>query len=126
MPETFTWSPQKGYSVERTPNVAAVKLGDGYEQRQVKVPFLGGVARLPAAPFILAQLSGRPLFVFFAFRVGANRYHVPLSAPIQVDKGPRQGRQQAIAAAAGRYAALLEEAVRRHPDQWYHFDRFVH
>lgn len=36
MPETFTWAPQKEYTVERTPNVAVVKLGDGYEQRQVK------------------------------------------------------------------------------------------
>lgn len=36
MPETFTRSPQKGYTVERTPNVAVVKLGDGYEQRQTK------------------------------------------------------------------------------------------
>lgn len=36
MPEIFTWSPQKGYTVERTPNVAVVKLGDGYEQRQLK------------------------------------------------------------------------------------------
>lgn len=36
MTETFTWTPQKGYSVERTPNVAVVKLGDGYEQRQTK------------------------------------------------------------------------------------------
>lgn len=36
MPEIFTWEPQRGYSAERTPNVAVVKLGDGYEQRQVK------------------------------------------------------------------------------------------
>lgn len=36
MPETFTWSPQKAYTVDNTPNVAVVKLGDGYEQRQVK------------------------------------------------------------------------------------------
>jgi phage-related protein len=36
VPETFTWTPQKGYSSERTPNVAVVKLGDGYEQRQTK------------------------------------------------------------------------------------------
>ena len=36
MPETFTWSPQKGFTASRTPNVAVVKLGDGYEQRQVK------------------------------------------------------------------------------------------
>ncbi|EKM6438208.1 phage tail protein [Cronobacter sakazakii] len=36
MPQTFTWSPQKAFTIERTPNVAVVKLGDGYEQRQVK------------------------------------------------------------------------------------------
>lgn len=36
MPEIFTWSPQKGYSADCTPNVAVVKLGDGYEQRQAK------------------------------------------------------------------------------------------
>ncbi|EBP9663407.1 phage tail protein, partial [Salmonella enterica subsp. enterica] len=36
MPETFTWTPQRAYQVERTPNVAVVKLGDGYEQRQTK------------------------------------------------------------------------------------------
>ncbi|EDH6269658.1 phage tail protein, partial [Salmonella enterica subsp. enterica serovar Rissen] len=27
MPETFTWTPQRAYQVERTPNVAVVKLG---------------------------------------------------------------------------------------------------
>jgi len=36
MPETFTWPPQKGYTAQRTPNVAVVKLGDGYEQRQTR------------------------------------------------------------------------------------------
>lgn len=36
MPETFTWSPQKGFTNSRAPNVAVVKLGDGYEQRQTK------------------------------------------------------------------------------------------
>lgn len=28
--------PTKGFTASRTPNVAVVKLGDGYEQRQVK------------------------------------------------------------------------------------------
>lgn len=96
------------------------------DQRRVVVPFLGGTAQLPAAPFIFAQLSGAPLYVFFAFRVGANHYHVELSEPIQVTKGPRHERQQAIADAARTYAELLEGALRRHPDQWYHFDRFVY
>lgn len=95
------------------------------DQRQVEVPFLGGRAALPAAPFILAQLSGAPLLVFFAFRIGPNRYQVELSEPIIVDKGARDQRWAAITAAASRYAELLEAALRRHPCQWYHFDRFV-
>ena len=43
MPETFTWIPQTGFTGERTPDVAVVRLGDGYEQRQVKGinPLLG-------------------------------------------------------------------------------------
>jgi phage-related protein len=36
MAETFIWGVQQGAQVTRTPNVAVVKLGDGYEQRQVK------------------------------------------------------------------------------------------
>lgn len=36
MPEIFTWNPERGYTVSRQPNVAVVKLGDGYEQRQAK------------------------------------------------------------------------------------------
>ncbi|EHK8991134.1 phage tail protein [Escherichia coli] len=36
MAETFTWTPQRGWQVSREPDVAVVKLGDGYEQRQVK------------------------------------------------------------------------------------------
>lgn len=36
MPETFTWTPQRAYQLNVPPNVAVVKLGDGYEQRQVK------------------------------------------------------------------------------------------
>lgn len=46
MPETFTWSPQKGFTVSRAPNVAVVKLGDGYEQcarlRAMRGPFASG------------------------------------------------------------------------------------
>lgn len=33
---TFNWKIQSGWQVTQSPNVAVVKLGDGYEQRQVK------------------------------------------------------------------------------------------
>lgn len=36
MPETFSYKIQKGSQSEHEPDVAVVKLGDGYEQRQIK------------------------------------------------------------------------------------------
>ncbi|EMX2994803.1 TPA: phage tail protein [Escherichia coli] len=36
MPEVFRWTPQRSYSVSSEPNVSVIKLGDGYEQRQMK------------------------------------------------------------------------------------------
>ncbi len=96
------------------------------DQRKVRVDFLGHEAYLPEAPFVFALVSGAPLFVFFAFRTGRNSYHFTLSDPIALQSESRQGRSEAIAQAAQQYAALLERALRQHPFEWYHFDRFIH
>ena len=96
------------------------------DQRKIPVTFLGRKAYLPEAPFIFALVSGAPLFVFFAFRNGANSYHITLSEPIYVLSMTRRDRACAIADAAQRYAAILEESVKKHPFEWYHFERFVH
>ncbi|MBU1568878.1 MAG: lysophospholipid acyltransferase family protein [Proteobacteria bacterium] len=95
------------------------------DQRQVRVTFLGHDAYLPEAPFIFALLSGAPIFVFFAFRIGKNKYQVPLSGPLFIQSKCRADRQGAIASAAQQYADLLEKALRQHPFEWYHFDRFI-
>lgn len=36
MSEVFIWTPQRSYTVTSEPNVSVIKLGDNYEQRQVK------------------------------------------------------------------------------------------
>jgi predicted LPLAT superfamily acyltransferase len=94
-------------------------------QAAVTVPFLGRTARLPRAPYGFALASGAPLFAFFALRTGANRYHFRLEGPIRVQAQTRAQRPAAIEEAARRYAALLEQTLRDHPCQWYHFERFV-
>ena len=94
-------------------------------QRKVRVSFLGHDAYLPEAPFIFALVSGAPLFAFFAFRTAPNSYHFTLSDPITIKSESRQERTMAIAQAAQQYADLLEEALRGHPFEWYHFDRFI-
>ena len=96
------------------------------DQRKVRVTFLGHDAYLPEAPFIFALVSGAPLFVFFAFRTGKNSYHFTLSDPIQIQSTSRRDRPEAIARAAQQYADLLEQSLRQHPFEWYHFDRFIH
>ena len=96
------------------------------EQRCVQVTFLGGTASIPEVPFVFAMVSGAPIYVFFAYRTGTNRYRFVLSEPISVRAANRAERKKAIAEAAQRYADLLEEALRTHPLEWYHFDRFVH
>ncbi len=96
------------------------------EQRRVEVEFLGRRASVPAAPYIFALVSGAPLHAFFSFRTGPNRYHFTLSRPITVQARTRAERDQAIADAAQQYADLLEQALREHPFEWYHFKRFIH
>ena len=95
------------------------------EQRHYVVPFPGGVARIPAAPFVMAWLAQAPIFVFFAFRQGACRYHFTLS-PLPMPGCSRSERDQLLQQAAGHYVRLLEQAVRAHPFAWFHFRRFVH
>jgi predicted LPLAT superfamily acyltransferase len=95
-------------------------------QRSIAVNFLGHVAYVPEAPFIFAMVSGAPIFAFFAFRTGVNRYRFSLSEAIAIHSATKAERQKCIAEAAQRYADLLEEALRAHPFEWYHFDRFLH
>jgi predicted LPLAT superfamily acyltransferase len=92
------------------------------EQRTLPVRFLGRIVRLPAAPYVLAMAAGVPLFVFFALRTGGRHYHFSASAPIAVSAADRRQREAAMARAAQQYADLLEDAVRRHPFQWHHFE----
>ena len=96
------------------------------DQRRVEVTFLRHKAFLPEAPFIFALVSGAPLFVFFAFRTGKNSYGITLSDPIFITPESRRDRARAISQAAQQYADMLEESLKKHPFEWYHFDRFVH
>ena len=94
-------------------------------QRYRKVRFLGRQARIAEAPLVLALVTGAPVFIFFAFRTGTNRYHFTISDPLYVQAASRQQRHQALDAAAQQYADLLEAALRAHPLEWYHFRDFT-
>jgi len=95
------------------------------DQRSIPVRFLGHEVFLPEAPFIFALLSGAPLFIFFAYRTGRQTYHVEIMPPEYVCAQGRKDRQEAIRRAAQAYAGRLEDTVRQHPFEWYHFEPFL-
>ncbi|MBI2894315.1 MAG: lysophospholipid acyltransferase family protein [Deltaproteobacteria bacterium] len=82
------------------------------------VPFFGVPTRFPLGPFLLAQAAGAPVLPVFTFLAGHHRYVVE-----QGDIGVvgRKGGVAAAQAALDSTVRMLEDAVRRHPDQWFHF-----
>jgi phosphatidylinositol dimannoside acyltransferase len=90
--------------------------GRTYEAQLFGRPFA-----LPVGPPALARAAGVPLVPVFIFREGRRRYRCLVRRPIRVDS--TEARQADIGAAVERFAAELEEAIRREPHQWFCFRR---
>ena len=95
------------------------------DQRFLSVRFLNHKARIPEAPFVLAFLSGAPIFIFFAHRTGSYQYNLHVFPPLHVHAPHRKDRQQAIQCAAQIYADRLGEMVQQAPFEWFHFEPFI-
>ena len=94
-------------------------------ERTTSARFFNHEVQLLEAPHVLAMLSGAPIFIFFAFRTGENRYHITVSEPIYVRADTRSKRSVAIQRSVQQYADHLERMARRHPCQWFHFEPFL-
>jgi predicted LPLAT superfamily acyltransferase len=79
---------------------------------------------LPSGPYLLALVSGAPLFTMFTFKVKRGHHQVVMSPPMEVKAPSRSERNAALQASAQAYASALEEMVRQHPFQWYIFEPF--
>ena len=95
------------------------------EQRSLlPVTFFGRKVALASGPYLLALVTGAPLFMLFTFRVKRGRHQVIVLPPRQVKTSSRSGRDKALQESAQAYAEALEEMVRKHPFQWYIFEPF--
>ena len=64
----------------------------------------------------LALSSGAALLPVFVVRLGSNAFEVVVEPPLEPAAGLE--RHAAVDDVLGRYAALLESYIRRHPNQW--------
>jgi KDO2-lipid IV(A) lauroyltransferase len=80
----------------------------------VTVDFFGAPAAFPLGPFVLARAAHVPMVPAFCQLGRDLRYTVVIAEPIRVALGEET-------AALGRWARILETAVRRAPEQWFNF-----
>jgi predicted LPLAT superfamily acyltransferase len=95
------------------------------EQRSLlPVRFFNREVPLASGPYLLALVSGAPLFFLFTFRKKGGGNQVIVLPPRQVVATSRSERDQALRECAQAYAEALEMMVRRYPFQWYIFEPF--
>jgi len=87
--------------------------------------FLGAPAAFPVGPYVLASILKCPVYLLFSMRSGA-RSEVHFELFRESLRLPRQGRDAALAALAGDYAARLQHFCLRAPLQWFNFFDFWH
>jgi lauroyl/myristoyl acyltransferase len=84
------------------------------DRTAIEVPFLGRQARLLPGVVTLAQLTGAPVLMAFAYRLADYRHQVlEISPPV-----PLQGE---TATAFGRCVAAMEAAIRTRPAHWFYW-----
>ncbi len=103
----------------REGGAVAVQLDRSPEgQRRRAVTLFGRPGHLPEGPLRLAMATGAPLLPVFAARTGHRRYEVRVHPPVRL---PRGADDAALDAAAQTMASAMEDFLRGHPTQWFHF-----
>lgn len=87
-------------------------------QRGVTVELAGRPFLVPEGPLILAGLSGAPIAVILGRRVGTLAYDLEVGEPIRIGRKAPRGE---IEACARQLAGQIDQFVRRHPTDWFHF-----
>jgi predicted LPLAT superfamily acyltransferase len=101
-------------------------LGDriGPDGRAATVRFFGADASFPTGPYMLAALLKCPIYLTFGLYHSPDRYDLYCEPFEEMVSLPREGREEALAAYAQRFATRLEHFVRLAPDNWFNFYRF--
>jgi KDO2-lipid IV(A) lauroyltransferase len=84
--------------------------------REIMVPFFGMPAGTNEGPAVIHMLTGAPLFTAFAAELEDGTYSVDVE-PLQIPE-PTGDREADVKAIMVSVNSKIEEAVRKHPEQW--------
>jgi len=82
----------------------------------IVVPFLGQDAITSPIMAIIALHTGTPAVPVFCYPAEKTRYRAYIYPPMLTEKG--EADDETVAALTSRYMAVIEEEIRRRPEQW--------
>lgn len=85
------------------------------------IPFLGGVANIAAGMALFARQTGAPIYPCYLVRHGWTRHTIAMGDPVWPD--PAQPREADLSRMTETVFRLFDEAIRKHPDQWFWFNK---
>lgn len=92
--------------------------------RYERVTFLGVPASFPSGTMRVAAMLRRPVIFMAGLQRGTNRYHIVFEELADFSTVRDEDRDEAIRAAVGRYAEVLERYCRSDPYNWFNFFDF--
>jgi lauroyl/myristoyl acyltransferase len=95
--------------------VLAILSDRSFEGSTLRTEMFGKDIEIPKGAFFLASKLGSPLVPAFSIKEKDGRYNVHFGTPIRISKGE-------IALGIKKYVKILEDYIRKHPDQWLLFD----
>jgi predicted LPLAT superfamily acyltransferase len=91
--------------------------------KSLECEFLNGKAKFPIGAFVLAVQFQVPVLVIFAPKLTTTLYKIHISKINVPDTGHKKDK---INSMARSYIVLLEDIVRKYPEQWFNFYEFWH
>ena len=121
-----------GHPLRSIPIAAALRRGEivcllgdrSFGGQDARVPFLGGWARFPVGPYLLAAATGAPIFQTQVVRERLGHYRFFSHPGKTIPREILRGGMEAVLPHVTEYAARLAEVARQYPFQWYNFYPF--
>jgi predicted LPLAT superfamily acyltransferase len=121
-----------GHPLRSIPISAALRRGEivcllgdrSFGGADVRAPFLGSPARFPVGPYLLAAVSGAPIFQTFVVREKLGHYRF-FSFPAKfIPCEMLHAGTEALQPHVAEYAARLADVAKQYPFQWFNIYPF--
>jgi predicted LPLAT superfamily acyltransferase len=121
-----------GHPLRSIPISAALRRGEivcllgdrSFGSADVRMTFLGSPARFPIGPYLLAAVTGAPIFQTFVVREKLGHYRF-FSFPAKfIPREILRAGTEALQPHVAEYAARLADVAKRYPFQWFNIFPF--